>query len=130
MEAVLDAWAVMALLQDEPAAPQVRDVIATCDASMSSINLGEAYYSIVRRRGHRFAGERIEAIRHVVRVEDPDWDLTRAAADVKARGGISYPDAFCVAMARRHRAPLYTGDPEIVALDGEDLEVVDLRSAA
>jgi PIN domain nuclease of toxin-antitoxin system len=129
MEAVLDAWAVMALLQDEAAAPHVREVIATCDAGMSSVNLGEAYYSIVRRRGRRFAADRIEAIRQVLRVQDPDWDLTRAAADVKARGGISYPDAFCVATARRHKAPLYTGDAEIVALDGDGIDVVDLRSA-
>jgi PIN domain nuclease of toxin-antitoxin system len=129
VQAVLDAWAVMALLQDEPAAPHVQDVIAMRDARISSVNLGEAYYSIVRRRGRRFAIDRIDSIRRIVRVEDPDWDLTRAAAEVKARGGISYPDAFCVATARRHRAPLYTGDPEIIKLDGDELEVVDLRSA-
>ena len=125
---MLDAWAVMALLQDEPAAPRVQDAIATRDVCMSSVNLGEAYYSIVRRRGRRFAIDRIESIRRIVRIEDPDWDLTRAAADVKARGGISYPDAFCVATARRHASPLYTGDPEIIKLDGDGLEVVDLRS--
>jgi PIN domain nuclease of toxin-antitoxin system len=129
MRAVLDAWAVMALLQDEPAASQVREVIATQDARICSVNLGEAYYVVQRRRGRGFAVDRIEAIRRIVRVEDPDWTLTRAAAEIKAGGGLSYPDAFCVATARRHRAPVYTGDPEILALDGEDLEVVDLRSA-
>jgi predicted nucleic acid-binding protein len=129
MTAVLDAWAVMALLQDEPAAPHVAEVIATGGACMSAVNLGEAYYAIVRRRGRRFASDRVESIRQIVRVEDPDWELTRAAGDVKAGGGISYPDAFCVATARRHNALLYTGDPEIVALHGNDLEVVDLRSA-
>ena len=130
MQAVLDAWAVMALLQDEPAAPRVRDVIATGGVCMSAVNLGEAYYAVKRRRGRRFAIERVESIRQIVRVEDPDWDLTRAAADVKAGGGMSYPDAFCVATARRYQVPLYTGDPEIVALHGDDLEVVDLRIAA
>jgi PIN domain nuclease of toxin-antitoxin system len=128
MKAVLDAWAVLALLQDEAAAPRVSDAIATDDACMSAVNLGEAYYTIVRRRGRRFAIDRIDSIRRIVHVEDPDWDLTRAAADVKAGGGISYSDAFCVATARRHKAPLYTGDPEIIALDGDDLEVVDLRT--
>lgn len=51
------------------------------------------------------------------------------AAEIKARGGLSYPDAFCVATALRHRAPLYTGDPEIIEL-GADIEVIDLRSTA
>ncbi|MDW5597753.1 PIN domain-containing protein [Conexibacter stalactiti] len=50
-------------------------------------------------------------------------------AEIKARGGLSYPDAFCVATALRHRAPLYTGDPEIIKL-GADIEVIDLRSTA
>jgi predicted nucleic acid-binding protein len=71
----------------------------------------------------------VERMRRSIEIEDPDWSLVRSAAEIKARGGLSYADAFCVATARRHRAPLYTGDPEIVALDGDDLEVVDLRSA-
>jgi predicted nucleic acid-binding protein len=126
--AVLDAWAVMALLQDEPAALRVRRVIETQAARMSSVNLGEAHYLIQRRRGLRFAVERVDAIRQVVRVEDPDWGLVRAAAAIKAAGGLSYPDAFCVATARRHGEPLYTGDDEIVRFDGDDLHVVDLRA--
>jgi len=55
-----------------------------------------------------------------------DWPLVRAAAFVKARHRLSYADAFCVATAQRMRAPLWTGDPEILAL-GDELEVVDLR---
>jgi PIN domain nuclease of toxin-antitoxin system len=130
MTAVLDAWAIMALLQDEPAARRVRDVIATEEARMCSVNLGEAYYNVQRKQGRRFAVAQINAIRQVVGVEDPDWDLVRSAADVKARGGLSYPDAFCVATARRHSAPLYTGDDELIRFDGGDVNVVDLRSAS
>lgn len=48
---------------------------------------------------------------------------------MKARGGLSYADAFAVATAHRHRAPLYTGDPELVSLGGE-LDVADLREAS
>jgi PIN domain nuclease of toxin-antitoxin system len=129
MTAVLDAWAIMALLRDEPAAECVRDVIATGDARICSVNLGEAYYVVQRERGRRFATEQIDAIRMVVRVEHPDWELVRAAADVKAGGGLSYPDAFCVATAQRHRAPLYTGDDEILGLDDPGVAVVDLRES-
>lgn len=127
MSVVLDAWAVVALLKDEQAAARVRSAIDAHDARVCSINLGEAYYSLVRSHGAQIAGDRVDVVRQVMDVEDPDWPLVRDAATIKARGGLSYPDAFCVATARRHGVPLYTGDPEIVALDGDDLDVVDLR---
>ncbi len=127
MNSVRDAWPIAALLEEEPAAPLVADLLMQDGAGMSSINLGEAYYSLVRSHGRAIAQERIDAIRSIVEIEDPDWPLVRAASDVKARGGLSYPDAFCVATALRHSAPLYTGDPEIIGLDA-DINVIDLRS--
>lgn len=127
---VLDAWPVVELLKRKPAAQRIHRLIADHDAHMSSVNLGEAYYALIRSHGRRIAADRIEGIRQVVRVEDPDWALVHAAAEVKAGGGLSYPDAFCLATAQRHGAPLYTGDPEIVALDGAGVEIVDLRQAA
>ncbi|HEX4670032.1 MAG TPA: hypothetical protein VH275_08695 [Solirubrobacterales bacterium] len=39
---------------------------------------------------------------------------------------MSYADCFALATARRHGAPLWTGDPELLALASPD-EVVDLR---
>ncbi|HST40527.1 MAG TPA: type II toxin-antitoxin system VapC family toxin [Conexibacter sp.] len=129
MTIVLDAWAVVELLRNRPAASRVAAAIAEHDAIISSINLGESLYSVMRSHGGRIAQDRIGAIRSITRVEDPDWQLVRSASEIKARGGLSYPDAFCVATALRHRAPLYTGDPEIIEL-GADIEVIDLRSTA
>lgn len=130
MNAVLDAWALVALLKAEPSAGHVRSVIEAHEPVACSVNLGEAYYALIRSHGRRVAHERVEKLRQLVRVLDPVWPVTRSAAEVKARGGLSYADAFCVATARWCSAPLYTGDPEIVALDGDDLDVVDLRSAS
>lgn len=130
MRVVLDAWAVVALLKAQPGGDRVGAVIARDEACMSSINLGEAYYSVVRSHGPRIAAERVHRIRRAIDVEDPDWSLVCDAAELKARGGLSYPDAFCVATARRHAAPLYTGDPEIVALAGDGVEIVDLRESS
>lgn len=129
MKAVFDAWAIVGLLRRRPEAPRVAAALAATDPLMSSINLGEAYYSMLRSHGRRIARERIDDIRGIAVVEDPDWELVRAASEIKAGGGLSYPDAFCVATAMRHRAPLYTGDPEIIRL-GADIEVIDLRSTA
>lgn len=130
MRAVLDAWAVAALLNGEPAGARVRDVLKHDECWISSVNLGEAYYISMRRRGESNTARLIDELRQIVRLDDPDWSLVRDAAEVKATGGMSYADAFCVATARRHQAPLYTGDPEIVRLDGDGLDVVDLRIAA
>jgi PIN domain nuclease of toxin-antitoxin system len=124
---VLDAWAVLTFLRNEPAAPRVEELIETESTLISSINLGEVLYSSIRERGEQTAEEMIDALRTVVTVDHPDWDTVTAAARVKADGGLSYADAFCVATAQRHQAPLYTGDPEILALEGV-VDLVDLRS--
>jgi PIN domain nuclease of toxin-antitoxin system len=123
---VLDTWAVMALVRDEPAASRVGRAIDEGRARMSSVNLGEVHYLVTRQVGARAAREQTTRLKAAVLVEDPDWELVRAAAEVKAIGGLSYADAFCIATARRHRLPLMTGDREIVDRAG-DVEVVDLR---
>jgi PIN domain nuclease of toxin-antitoxin system len=126
---VLDAWAVLTFFRGEPAAPQVEELIATQPTLISSINLGEVLYWTIRERGRPAADNMVDKLRSAVVVEDPDWRLVNAASQVKARGGLSYADAFCVATAQRHDAPLYTGDPEILALS-DLVELVDLRPNA
>ncbi len=66
------------------------------------------------------------SLRQDIEVVDPDWPLISAAAEIKARGGLSFADAFCLATAARLKAPLWTGDPEILDFDTE-VELVDLR---
>jgi PIN domain nuclease of toxin-antitoxin system len=129
VSAVLDAWAVLALYEDHPCAPEVEGAIDTGEAVISAVNLGEVLYTLERDHGAGQAMELVEQVRAVTLVEDPDWDLVLGAAHVKARAGISYADAFCLATAQRHGVPLYTGDPEILALDGL-VEMVDLREGS
>lgn len=129
MKIVLDAWAVSALLNREPAGPLVRDLLKRHDCWISSVNLGEAYYTSLRERGEARTSRAIDDVRQVVQLDHPNWSLVRDAAEIKARGGLSYADAFCVATARRHEAPLYTGDDEIIQLDDSGVDVVDLRAA-
>jgi len=47
-----------------------------------------------------------------------------SAARLRAAHRLSYADALCVTTGRRHGAPVWTGDPEMVAL----VDVVDLRA--
>ncbi len=130
MRAVLDAWAVAALIEGEPPAARVASLIEQRECVISAVNLGEAYYVTLRRHGKEVASHVLGELMQVIDVDEPDWPLARDAAELKARGGLSYPDAFCVATARAHQAPLYTGDDEILALDDVAVELVDLRSAS
>jgi PIN domain nuclease of toxin-antitoxin system len=116
----------MALYEDHPCVEHVEAAIDTGEAVMSAVNLGEVLYKLERDHGRERAMALVDRLRLVTSVEDVDWELVVRAAHVKARGGVSYADAFCVATAQRHEAPLYTGDPEILTL-GDIVELVDLR---
>jgi predicted nucleic acid-binding protein len=119
----------MALYEGNPSAGEVAAAIDTGEALVSAINLGEVLYSLERTHGWEQATELVDQIRSVITVEEPDWDLIAQAAHIKAAGGLSYADALCVATAQRHGAPLYTGDPEILALK-DTVKLVDLRATA
>ena len=126
--AVLDSWALLAFLKDEPAADRIEAEWLASGAAISSINLGEVLYIRMRAGDAESAQADIDSIRRRLTVIEADWPLISSAAVIKARGGLSYADAFCVATALHLNAPLWTGDPEIVAQANEhSCEVVDLR---
>ncbi len=104
----------------------MKELILGKRALISSINLGEVLYWTEREEGKQEARDQIDWLRTLMVVEDPDWPLVGAAAHIKAGGGLSYADAFCIATAQRHNAKLYTGDPEILAVN-VSVERVDLR---
>lgn len=122
---VLDSWAVMAYLQDEPSGETVANAIADAQETgvallMSVINLGEVWYTIARRRSTKDADEVIRDLREIgIRVVDADWDLTNIAASFKAKGGVAYADCFAAALAKQHNAALFTGDQEFKQLQKE-----------
>ncbi len=119
----------MAMLHAEPSARSVRSLILKSSPVMCSVNLGEVLYSLARTNGPETAVDRVQGVRQVLDVVDPDWPLVEAAALIKSRGGLSYADAFCIATAQRYEAPLATGDPEILAFEGP-VELLDLRAAS
>lgn len=126
---VLDSWALLAYLKDEPAAGRIEAEWLDSGAAISSINLGEVLYIRIRAGGEDSARDDVETIRRRLTVIDPDWPMVVAAASIKAEGGLSYADAFCIGTALHLDAPLWTGDPEIVGQAGQhSCEVVDLRA--
>ncbi len=126
MTIVLDAWAVTALFGDEDAADRVERALEEEHVVVSWINLGESFYNAIKRRGRPAADAALSSLLPLIEAETPDPPLVMSAAALKAEHRLSYADAFCVATGQRHRAMVWTGDPEILALD-DLIDVVDLR---
>jgi len=122
---VLDTWAMLAYLNSEPAAQEVRQVLRKAERRQilvlfSIINLGECLYMIERRRGLQQAADTASRIDQLaVHVVPADRPLVFEAAHMKARYPISYADAFAAALAKRHGARLMTGDAEFKAVEQE-----------
>src|SRR4030095_13275463 len=116
---VFDSWALIALLdQEEPAASRVRLLLhettnGKSECMLSLINLGEIYYIMGRKHGKRAADETLELLQRLpILLTAVAEETVMAAASYKMLYPISYADAFALDTAIRHRATLYTGDPE------------------
>ncbi len=122
---VLDSYAVMAFLEDEPGADLVRGLILKAEEGsvkllMSVVNLGEVWYSIAHTTSPETADQYAREIQGMaVEIVDADWQLTRQAAAFKAEGNIAYGDCFAAALAKDRKADLVTGDKEFKVLEGE-----------
>ena len=122
---VLDSWAIMAYLQDEPSGEKIADMIADAKEDgrlllMSVVNIGEVWYSLARRRSTADADQALRWISEIgIEFVDADIELTRIAARFKAKGGISYADCFAAALAKQHEASLVTGDREFEQLKND-----------
>jgi ribonuclease VapC len=122
---VLDAYALLAYFEDEAGADQVRSLLLRAEEgkielAMTVVNLGEVWYAIARADSAATADRLILEIQGMaIEVVEVDWPLTREAAALKAKGGVSYSDCFAAALAKRRRGEVVTGDPEFKRLDGD-----------
>jgi predicted nucleic acid-binding protein len=115
---VLDSFALLAYLQDEPVAARMEKLLENaekgkCRLFLSIINLGELLYVIERRGGVAKAQDALALIRQLpIDVVPADEQMVFAAAHIKANHTLSYADAFVVALAIQENASILTGDPE------------------
>ena len=120
---VLDAWAVIAYLEDEPSAPQIADLIASAHEEgipvyMTVVNVGEVWYTIAREISEEDANASIKEIRDLrIQFEAVDWPLTQEAARFKSQHKMSYADCYAAALAKSKKADLITGDNEFKVLE-------------
>lgn len=116
---VVDAWAIIVWLLDQPAAPAVESLIQEADAGnvhllMSWLNVGEVFYIISKRHGPERAADFLDRLPSLpIRLVLPDEDGILAAAAIKAAYPVSYSDAFAISLAQSEKASVITGDDEI-----------------
>lgn len=120
---VLDSFAVLAYLQAEKGAQQVKELLhqaanGQLSVQMTVINLGEVYYITSRVYGQERAEEVLAMLKHLpIKLVVADEELTLEASRIKAKHPLSYADAFAVALAQRHGASVVTGDPEFSCVE-------------
>ena len=129
---VLDSWAVIAYLEDEPSAEKVADIIADAHENntpllMTVVNLGEVWYIVAREASEADADRCEKELRRLgVEVVDADWSLTQQAARYKSKHKMSFADCFAAALAKQKKAHLVTGDNEFKQVEG-DISIVWLE---
>ncbi|MEJ7847801.1 MAG: type II toxin-antitoxin system VapC family toxin [Pyrinomonadaceae bacterium] len=122
---VLDSWAIMAYLEDEPAAERIADIISDAHDNgvllmMSVVNAGEVWYIVARRTTAAEADRTIALLQQIgIKFVDADWPLTKIAAGYKVKGNISYADCYAAALAKHNNATLITGDRKFKQLEKE-----------
>ena len=122
---VLDSYALLAFLRDEPGAEIVAGLLERAgqqnrSVHMTEVNYAEVQYTIRRKDGETvwasIAGELLAA---PIEFHAADRRLADVAAGFKSRFKISMADAFAAALAKERKAELVTGDPEFRALAKE-----------
>jgi len=115
---VLDSYAVLAWIQDEPGAQLIEDLLYRAqsnqeDLLMNMINLGEVFYRCARVKDLPFARDMLEKVKLLpLKIVSCSDDLVLKAAEIKAEFPIAYADALALATAIRENARILTGDPE------------------
>jgi ribonuclease VapC len=121
---VLDASAVLALLQEEQGADEVEGLLD--GASMSCVNLSEV---IQKAEQHGVETEGLEYDLEALGIEFRDFDVSmaRPTAELWSTGrGLSLGDRACLALAKGTDATAITADGRWI-IDGLDVDVRVIR---
>ncbi|MBI5235621.1 MAG: type II toxin-antitoxin system VapC family toxin [Deltaproteobacteria bacterium] len=115
---MLDSYALLSYLKKEDNHEKVVELLVHSRGDrlllMNEINVGECYYIVARRIGHKEADYLIETILPSlpIQIVSNGFEDVLAAARIKAAKAISFSDCFAVATAVREKAAVVTGDPE------------------
>jgi predicted nucleic acid-binding protein len=115
---VLDSWAILAYLGDEPSGEKIADLLADAHENdlpllLSVVNAGEVWYILARQSTEAHADDALGILAQLgIELVPVDWELARAAARFKVKKQLSYADCFAAALALNRKGELATGDKE------------------
>ena len=127
---LLDTSAILTLIEDEPGAERVQEILATSRALLTWSVLLETHYISRQEAGEAEADRRYALLKQlpaqILWAIDEPTVLT--AARLKATQHVSFADAIVAAYAVQHDAILVHKDPEYIALATEiKLEALPLK---
>ena len=127
MTQVLDASAILAVLNDEPGQDYV--IAALDDAVISAVNLGEVVAGLIARgKSEGQARAALRALACPVADADEEYGIDAGLLrKVTSGAGLSLGDRFCLALGRRLGAPVVTADRkwnEIAAACGVEVRQI------
>jgi predicted nucleic acid-binding protein len=87
---------------------------------ITTINIGEVYYTICRKSNQKNAEVALDAfLQFPLQIAEADLQLSPEAAKIKSKYTLSYADAFAAALTIQKKATLVTGDDEFDNLKNE-----------
>jgi len=131
---VLDANAVVTYVDGRNGAEKVEGILQqgvarSASISMSVVNVGEAYYIVMRRLGEAAAAKMISGLRHTISFQPVELELAIDAARLKEKYKLAYADSFAAALALRTNGILVSADPSFEKL-GRSFKLLKLPSQA
>jgi PIN domain nuclease of toxin-antitoxin system len=133
---LLDAFALIALLADEPAADEVETLLRRGEAAITAVNLAEALDVLQRVGGiprERLDALTIPLVGERMTLVAIDERIARAAADIRARryhrtrAPLSLADCILLAATGKSDALATADGPLIRVAEAENVQVKPLR---
>lgn len=122
---VLDSFALLSVLFDEPGAEEVETLLSAAAAKnkllyISAVNWAEVHYIVRRRQGQAGVDKLKEFGRNMpFEIVPVDVELAEKASEYKASCRMSLADSFAAALAKEKKAELVTSDPEFKSVQKE-----------
>lgn len=127
---VLDASALLTLIEDEKGADRVEEIFRGGSFVLPWVGLLEVHYISLLERDEEEADRRLALLTQSGGsvVWDVDPVVLHFASDFKARHSLSFADALTAAYAAAHDAVLVHKDPELEVLRGRvELEALPYK---
>lgn len=114
MTVLIDSWAWIEYWKGGEAARRAADHIeGSEEAVVSSLNLAEVYFWVLKHYGEETADAKLATLRRRCHAVVSDGDIAIAAAKLKAAHGLGLAESFVLATARSSHARVVTGDPDL-----------------